>query len=92
MAGVPVDPWSAGIMAFGSVASKAVTPGVATQTSNYSSAFDTSGWSVNLGSGSATTSANKQTLPAAAAVGASVLQSPAVLLLGVVALVLYLKK
>jgi hypothetical protein len=86
------DPWSVGLMALGGVATKAVTPGMATQTTSYSSVFDTSGWSINLGSGSATTSANKQTLPAAAAVSASVLQSPAVLLLGAVALVLFLKK
>lgn len=95
---VPVDPWSAGIMALGSVATKAVTPGSAQQTASYSSVFDTSGWSVNLGSGSASTTANKQTLPpvAAAAVGAvnaagSMLQNPFVLLLLGVAVVLAMK-
>jgi hypothetical protein len=91
---VAVDPWSAGIMALGSVATKAVTPGSAQQTASYSSVFDTSGWSVNLGSGSASTTANKQTLPAVAAtVGAagSMLQNPMVLLLLGVAVVLAMR-
>jgi hypothetical protein len=89
---VPTDPWSAGIMALGSVATKAVTPGSAQAASTYSSVFDTSGWSINFGSGSASTDASKQTLPAAAAGVAGVMNSPALLLLAGVALVLYLNK
>jgi len=53
-------------MALGSVASKAVTPGNATQTVGaFSTGFDSSGWSVNLGSGSASATASKVTSPLA---------------------------
>jgi len=51
-------------MALGSVASKAVTPGNATQTVGaFTTGFDSSGWSVNLGSGSASATASKVSTP-----------------------------
>lgn len=60
MAGVPADPWSSGLMAASSIAGGALNDKTAmTNGVNISNAFDSSGWNVNIGSGSQTSSAVK---------------------------------
>lgn len=57
---VPVDPWSAGFQALGSLAnSPAAMPGNAKSELAFASAFDSSGWTVNIGGGSASATAIK---------------------------------
>ncbi|WP_373986991.1 hypothetical protein [Duganella sp. BuS-21] len=61
---VPTDPWSAGFMALGSLAKAGSTPaGPSSAVQNSTAVFDNSGWSVNIGGGSATSS--KTELPSA---------------------------
>ena len=48
---VPADPWSAGLMAAGSVASKALEKGTMQAANAAGASYDNSGWSVNVGSG-----------------------------------------
>jgi len=83
---VPADPWSTGIMAVAGVASKAVTPGSAQQTTGaFSSGFDSSGWSVALGGSKATTDAGHVSTPAAAG-------NQTMILLLIVAAVIFMEK
>lgn len=91
MAGVPTDPYSAGLMALGSIANS--PPPSSTATSNTGITFDNSGWAVNIGSGAA--NSQKTQLPTAtqAAVqgAASLLSSPLLLIAVGAALFLFLK-
>lgn len=61
-AGVPMDPWTAGIMGLTSIA--AAPPPSMTSTMNAPNVFDNSGFVVNVGGGSA--SSVKTALPSAA--------------------------
>lgn len=86
---VPVDPWSAGFQAFGSIAnSPAMAPGQAKSEAAFSSGFDSSGFTVNFGSGSASATAVKNAPLAGAA---SMLQNP-VVLFGLLALFYFMKR
>lgn len=94
MAAAPVDPWSAGLMALGGIAGGA--PPSQTATSGNTVNYDNSGWSVNVGPGTA--NSTKTSLPTAsqavsAAAGATVsaLSNPIVIIAVGVALFLYLK-
>jgi hypothetical protein len=76
------DPWSQGINAAAGVATAALKPAASEAHKTSSSAFDNSGWSVNIGPG-ASQSTNRTDLPstaqalgAAAASGASLLSNP----------------
>ncbi len=76
-------------MAVGSLAnSRAAAPGNAQSTAQFSDAFDSSGWTVNIGSGSASATAVKNAPLAGAA---SMLQNP-VVLLGLLALFYFMRK
>jgi hypothetical protein len=83
MAGVPTDPWSAGLMAAGSMASAALQkPAMNAQQTIGPVAFDNSGWNVNLGLGSGPTTMATTTDRSTSALGASkVLNNPTMLLL-----------
>lgn len=48
---VAADPWTTGIMAGASVATKALEKPSMTSGQNTSSVFDSSGWAVNVGTG-----------------------------------------
>ncbi|MYN45791.1 hypothetical protein GTP23_12110 [Pseudoduganella sp. FT93W] len=94
MAAAPTDPWSAGFMALGSVAKAAGPAGPSSAIST--AAFDNSGFTVNVGGGSA--SSNKtalpspvQTMQAAAVHVGGLLSNPATVILVGLALFLYLK-
>jgi hypothetical protein len=95
MAGVPVDPWSAGFMALGSVAQAASQP--AGPSSAYgTNTFDNSGFVVNVGGGTASSTKTAlptatQTMQAAAAGVASTLSNPVFVIGAALALYLYLK-
>jgi hypothetical protein len=95
MAGVPTDPWSAGLMALGSVAKVAAQP-AGPSSVIAPTTFDNSGFVVNLGGGTATST--KTALPSAAqavqaaAAGVGGLLSNPVLIIAVgLGLFLYLK-
>jgi hypothetical protein len=96
MAGVPVDPWSAGFMALGSIAS-APPPSMTGHLSSPNT-FDNSGFAVNVGGGTAQATSTKTALPSAAqaaqavAAGAgSLLSNPAFIVVIGLGLYLYLK-
>lgn len=94
MAGTPVDPWSAGLMAFGSIAGGA--PPSQTATSGNTVTFDNSGFNVSVGGGTAQSTKTSlptatQALGAAAGTAASVLSNPLVMIALGMALFLYLK-
>jgi hypothetical protein len=75
----PVDPWSAGLMAAGSVAGKALDDKTnQTLNNSFSSAFDSSGWTVNTGDG-ATQSASAPRTSSTLGLG-SLLGNPVILL------------
>ena len=91
---VPTDPWSAGIMALGSVAS--APPPSQTATSGNTVTYDNSGFSVNVGGGTA--QSTKTALPptaqavgAAAGAAVNTLGNPLVIIALGMALFLYLK-
>lgn len=95
MAAVPTDPWSAGLMALGSVAQAASQPAGPSSVLG-TNTFDNSGFVVNVGGGTA--SSSKTSLPTAAqAVGAAVasagslLANPVVIIAVGLGLFLYLK-
>jgi hypothetical protein len=93
MAGLPAaDPWSAGIMAAGSVATAALKPPGSSNSggNNFTSDYDGSAWSVNVGSGSAAATNAKTDSPLQGAAN-GLMKSPLLLGLAVVALVLYLR-
>ncbi len=88
---IPVDPWSTGLQALGSIAnSPALAPGNATQTAGaYSSMFDSSGWTVNVGSGSASATSSRAVGPDLGAL----LSNPLVLLaVGALAIMYFNKR
>ncbi|MGK5073246.1 hypothetical protein [Janthinobacterium sp. ZB1P44] len=60
MAGVPVDPWSAGLMAAGGIAKSAMQPGGPSSAggNQQNNDYDGSAWSVSVGTGSGSTSAS----------------------------------
>ncbi len=61
-----VDPWSAGIMAAGSIASGALRDSTPqSQNNSFASGYDNSGFVVNIGSGSASASIDKSASPLA---------------------------
>lgn len=94
MAGpVPVDPWSAGFMAVGSVAGAALQkPAMNAQQTAGGAVFDNSGWNVNIGPGaSMTASTDRATVPAAVAGLSNLLGNPVILAGLAVALYLILK-
>ncbi|MGZ3319677.1 MAG: hypothetical protein ACXU9C_01710 [Xanthobacteraceae bacterium] len=62
MASVPTDPWSAAFSAFGPALTAAAQPAGPSSAANQNSQ-DASGWTVNVGGGSA--SASRTTLPTA---------------------------
>ena len=80
MAAAPVDPWSAGFMALGSIANAGkAAPSSASQQST--AAFDNSGWVVNIGGGTASSTktalpTTSQALGAVAASAGSLLSNP----------------
>jgi hypothetical protein len=95
MAGVPTDPWSAGFMALGSVAQAASQPAGPSSVLSTTS-FDNSGFVVNVGPGTA--SSSKTTLPSASQVGqmaaagvGGLLSNPVTVIAVGLALYLYLK-
>jgi hypothetical protein len=91
MTGIPTDPWSAAFTAFGPALTAAVQPGGPSMASQ-STSFDSSGWTVNAGSGSATATRTSlptatQSLQAASAGIAGALGSPVILIALVLAYV-----
>ncbi|MGB9107552.1 MAG: hypothetical protein WCC39_02585 [Telluria sp.] len=94
MAAIPADPWSAGLMAAGSVASAALQkPNMTAQQTIGPLAFDNSGWNVNLGLGSGPTTMATTTDRSASALGVSkLLSNPTMLILAAVGLYLILGK
>lgn len=96
MAAVTADPWSTGLMGMTSVATAALKPASSGAQQTASSVFDNSGFVVNVGAGSA--SSSKTALPSASQVAGAVassagsLLSNPVFIIGVgVALFLFLK-
>lgn len=86
--GAAVDPFSAGLMALGGVASATMSgPKVSSVSAPYNSVFDASGWVVNTGSGSASNQQDKS-----ASVVPALLKNPLVLLALVAGVVWYLHK
>ena len=84
-----VDPWSAGIMAVGGVAQAAMQKTPAISGGSMSAAFDNSGFVVNTGSGSA--SSSKSQLPTAGQL-AGMLNHPLILLAVLAGFVWYMEK
>jgi hypothetical protein len=78
-------------MAAGSVATKALDKGVTSSAAQYSSAFDSSGWNVNIGGGSPVQTSENTKAPAVAA-AAGLLKNPLVLILIGAAIYLAMKK
>lgn len=76
---VPADPWSAGIMAAGSVATAALTPPpMNAQQTTGAVQFDNSGWAVNVGAGASQSTSTDRSM---SALGTSqMMRSPVVLL------------
>jgi hypothetical protein len=91
---MPVDPWSAGFMALGSIAnSPAAAPGNATQNIGpFSSSLDGSAWNVAIGDGSPNQTATATKLPSAAAVANGIFGNPMLLILIGAALYFVVKK
>jgi hypothetical protein len=91
MPAVPADPWSAGFMAVGGVATAAINDKTnMTNQASLSQVFDNSGWAVNIGTG--TQNASSEKAPPIAAAAANMLQNPMVLVVLAVGLYLVLKK
>jgi hypothetical protein len=87
----PVDPWSAGIMAAGSIATKALDKGSSQAQSSQTTTADFSAWTLSIGSSGATSAAvEKVTAPGAGAT-AGLLSNPIILAGLAIAVVLYLK-
>jgi hypothetical protein len=94
MAAVPTDPWSAGFMALGSIAKPEPVSSGAQNSANIS--FDNSGFVVNVGPGSATSTKTAlpsagQALQAAAAGVGGLLGNPVLIIAIGLGLFLYLK-
>lgn len=86
---VPVDPWSAGFQALGAVAnSPAMAPGIAKSEAAFASGWDSSGWTVNVGSGSTSATAVKNDPVAGLS---AMLQNP-VVLFGLLAAFYFMRK
>lgn len=91
------DPWSQGINAAAGVASAALKPVGSEAHNTSSSAFDNSGWAVNIGTGASQTTSRtdlpstSQALGAAAAQATSVLGNPLFVIAVGVGLFLFLK-
>lgn len=62
-AGTPIDPWSAGFMALGGIAQAAMQPGGPSSASgnSFAPSFDSSAWSVSIGSSGANGATNAKT-------------------------------
>jgi hypothetical protein len=87
---VPADPWSAGIMAAGSVASAALTPPpMNAQQTTGAVTFDNSGWAVNVGAGASQSTSTDRSM---SALGASRMLRNPVVLLAILAGLYYLSK
>lgn len=81
MAGVPADPWSAGLMALGSVAGKAVEDKAMNSQNSAGASFDNSGWTLNVSTGKgATQSAQADRSQGAALDLGAMLKNPLVLI------------
>ncbi len=99
MAGMPMqspDPWSQGINAAAGIASKALDPTNTSQQYSGSSVFDNSGFVVNIGAGTATSTKTALPTPGQAVAGVaagvgSLLQNPAFIIIAGVGLYLFLK-
>lgn len=90
MPAVPADPWSAGLMAAGSVAKAALDDQTNQSLSNpFAANFDNSGWNVNVGAGA---SQSTQTDRSSSALGLGSLLSNPVVLLGLCAVAYYVLK
>lgn len=78
---LPADPWSAGIMAVGSVAGAAFQKTPNQSSANQQSSFDSSGWNVNVNSNGAhqTSSGGGKSLGAGGLQLGSLLNSPLVI-------------
>jgi len=86
----PVDPWSAGIMGATSVATAALDDKTnQTLNNSFTSAFDNSGWNVNVGAGA---SQSTQTDRSSSALGLGSLLNNPVLLIALCAAAYYVLK
>jgi len=86
---VAADPWSTGLMAAGSVASKALEKGSSQAAGTNSNNADFSAWTLSIGSSGATSAAVEKTTTTPTA---GLLSNPIVLAGLAVAVVLYLRK
>jgi hypothetical protein len=87
---IPTDPWSAGIMAAGSVATAALTPPpMNAQQTTGAVGFDNSGWNVNFGAGATQSTSSDRS---STALGVSGLLRNPVLVLAILAGLYYLSK